>query len=223
MKILKATLFALLILYLPSSRSYAQAPGFAEILEPHGGEAIQSVYTIRGSASHPSFTAYQLSFAYAQDPTGTWFQLGERQENPIIDDGLALWDTSGLSDGEYRLRLEVFLENETSIVAIVEGVRIRNQSAIETPTPGLVTARVTATQIPPTKTPRPTPLPPAAFPGSSNTQRALIAGTMIGFLLLSSLGVYIFIRQRARQRWGMLQMRQILRTKTSKRKSRDKS
>ena len=219
---LKAGLIALLLLFTPSSQSFAQAPGYAEILDPSGGEAIQGVYVIRGSASHPSFLAYQLSFTYSENPSDTWFLLGERQDKPILESGLGLWDTTGISDGNYSLRLEVFLENETSIVAIVEGVRIRNHSTIEAATPGPISAQVTATTLPPTKTPRPTPLPLVTIGGASQIQRALIAGAIIGFLLFSSLGVYLFVRRRTRQRWGMLQMRQIIRDQSRTRKSRDK-
>lgn len=222
MNTLKASLITLLLLLIPSFQSLAQAPGYAEILDPGGGEAIQGVYVIQGSASHPSFRAYQLSFAYSENPSGTWFLLGERQVKPILEGGLGLWDTTGISDGIYSLRLEVFLENETSIVAIVEGVRIRNHTAIEAATPAPIAAQVTATQLPPTKTPRPTPLPPLAQRGTSQIQRALIAGAIIGFIVFSSLGIYLFVRRRTRQRWGMLRMRQIIRDQSRPRKSGDK-
>ncbi len=211
MRYFYSILFILLFLLLPTLTGSAQAPGFAEILEPKGGEAIQGVYTIKGSASHPSFEAYQLSFAYANDPTETWFLLGDRQENQVIEAGLGLWDTTGITDGDYRLRLEVFLENTNVIVAHVEGIRIRNQSPIETSTPAAILAQVTATDLPPTKTPRPTPIPRATSDGASHIQRTFLIGVVIGLFLLSVLSLYLFIRRRARQRWGMLRMRQILR------------
>jgi hypothetical protein len=220
MKLKIATTLGLIFLILPSISSYAQAPGYAEILEPRGGEAIFGVYTIKGSASHPSFKAYQLSFALAGDPTETWFLLGEPQNNSVIEDGIGLWDTTGITDGDYQLRLEVFLENDQSIVTIAEGIRIRNQSPIETVTAAPITELVTATQLPPTKTPRPTPLPPLPVGGSKLVRRAFTAGVIIGFILLSSLGAYLFIRRRARQRWGMLQMRQILRDQAREQKKR---
>jgi hypothetical protein len=221
MNIFLGALIASLMLFLPGFQSNAQAPGFAEVLDPQGGEAIQGVYTIRGSASHPAFLAYQLSFAYAQDPTNTWFLLGEHQENQIVDHGLGLWDTTGISDGEYRLRLEVFLRNETSIVTIVEGVRIRNHTAIEAATPAPFTVQVMPTEPLPTKTPRPTPFPALASQGSSHVQQALLVGAVFGLLSICGLGIYLFIRRRTRQRWGMLRMRQILREQARTRKSGD--
>lgn len=215
-----ANLIAFALLIVSSSRGFAQAPGYAEILDPQGGEAISGVYTIRGSASHPSFLAYQLSFAQMDDPMETWFLLGDPQTTPVQEGGIGLWETTGISDGEYRLRLEVFLENEQSIVTVVEGIRVRNRSTVETATALPVAAQVTATQSPPTKTPRPTPLPPASVDGTLSIQQGFFAGIILGLLFLSSLGIYLFMRRRARQRWGMMQMRQVLRNQDRRREKR---
>lgn len=211
-------LVILLLLLLPTLTGSAQAPGYAEILEPKGGEAIQGVYTVKGSASHPSFEAYQLSFAYADDPTETWFLLGDRQENQVVDAGLGLWDTTGITDGEYRLRLEVFLENNNVIVAIVEGVRVRNRIPVETSTLAPIEVQITSTNIPPTGTPRPTPFPKVVSNGASQIQQAFLIGVVLGLIFLIGLSLYLFIRRRARQRLGMLRMRQILRDRNRRRK-----
>jgi hypothetical protein len=191
-----AILIVIILLITPMFRSFAQAPGYAEILEPGGGEAVYGVFTINGSASHPSFQAYQLSFALSDDPTETWFLLGEPQTNPVIEDGIGLWDTTGITDGDYRLRLEVFLENDQTIVTVIEGVRVRNQTPIETATIAPIAAQVSW---------------------------AFLLGGIMGFIVLGSLGVYLFIRRRARERWGMLQMRQFLRNQTRNQKKRNSS
>lgn len=217
----RAILIVFILLILPMFSSFAQAPGYAEILEPGGGEAIYGVFTITGSASHPSFQAYQLSFALSEDPTETWFLLGEPQSNPVVEGGIGLWDTTGITDGDYRLRLEVFLDNDQSIVAVVEGVRVRNQSTIETATTAPIAAQITATPPPPTKTPRPTPLAPIPTEGSTLIRRAFFAGGILGILVLGGLGVYLFIRRRTQERWGMLQMRQFLRNQTSNQNKRN--
>ena len=203
--------------------SFAQAPGYAEILEPGGGEAIFGVFTIKGSASHPSFQAYQLSFALSDDSTETWFLIGEPQSNSVVDGGIGLWDTTGITDGDYRLRLEVFLENDQVIVALVEGVRVRNRSTIETSTAAPIAAQITATPPPATKTPRPTPLAPIPTDGSTLIRRAFLSGGIMGLIGLGSLGVYLFIRRRTHERWGMLQMRQFLRKQTRNQNKRNSS
>jgi hypothetical protein len=221
MIIKRAVILVFILLIVPMFSSFAQAPGYAEILEPSGGEAIYGVFTIKGSASHPSFQAYQLSFALTNDSTETWFLLGEPQPNAVIEGGIGLWDTTGITDGDYRLRLEVLLENDQSIVTVVEGVRIRNQSPIETVTAAPIAAQMTFTPPPPTRTPRPTPLAPLSTDGSSLIRRAFLAGGILGLIALGSLGMYLFIRRRAQVRWGMLQMRQFLRNQTRNQKKRN--
>lgn len=219
-RIIAFTLAIITLLQAPIIGAQAQTPGYAEIIEPHGGQAISGVFTIRGSASHPAFLHYQLSFALADDPTSTWFLLGEPQTNPIVDGGIGLWETTGIADGDYRLRLEVFLENEQSLVTIVEGIRIRNHSAVETSTSAPVAARVTATPDLPTRTPRPTPLPPLSRDASAQMTRAFTTGGILGLLLLSSISLYLFVRRRAKQRLGMLQMRRALRQQNRRKGNR---
>jgi hypothetical protein len=196
----------------------AQAPGYAEILSPRGGEAIRGVFTIEGTASHPAFASYQLSFAYALDDLQTWFLLGEPQSNPVDESGLGLWDTNGISDGEYNLRLEVFLTNGNSIVSIVEGIRVRNTTPIEPPTAApqeieSLTSPATPTATP---TPRPTPLPPLNQDPTARVEVAFIAGVTVGAILLISLGIYLALRRNAQKRWSMLQMRQLHRDQERK-------
>ena len=80
-------ILGLIVMHLPLVGVAAQAPGYAEIVSPAGGEAIQGVYTIEGTAAHPAFASYQLSFAYAMDELQTWFLLGEAQTNPVTESG----------------------------------------------------------------------------------------------------------------------------------------
>lgn len=196
----------------------AQAPGYADIREPLGGEAIDGVVTIEGSASHPSFVSYDLSFAHSDNPTETWFQIGDAFFTSVTDGRLGLWDTTGITDGFYSLRLRVHLSNNIMLESIVEGLRIRNNTPIETATPQPNRITVTATIALPTRTPRPTPLP---FPGGSDTStvlRTFTKGIIAGVLVLLSLGIYLFIRRRSQERWAVLRMRQMLRSANRKKR-----
>lgn len=194
------------------SQAAAQAPGYADIREPIGGEAIDGVVTIEGSASHPSFVSYDLSFAHSNNPTGTWFLIGDAVYIPVMDGRLGLWDTTAITDGFYTLRLRVHLGNNIMLESIVEGLRIRNSTPIETNTPQPDRISATPTITLPTRTPRPTPLP---FPGGSNPStvlRTFTGGVIAGLLLLLSLGTYLFVRRRSQERWAVLRMRQMLRS-----------
>jgi hypothetical protein len=200
------------------NQAAAQAPGYANIREPLGGEAIAGVVTIEGSAAHPSFVLYDLSFSHSDNPTGTWFQIGDPVHTPVTDGRLGLWDTTGITDGFYTLRLRVHLSNNIVLESFVEGLRIRNSTAIETATPQPDKVTATPTIALPTRTPRPTPLP---LPGGSNPStvlRTFTGGIITGVVVLLSLGIYLFIRKRSQERWAVLQMRQMLRNANRKKR-----
>lgn len=193
------------------SAAQAQAPGYAEITSPDPGEAVQGLVTIEGSASHPLFSAYELDFTFQDAPLDTWFPIVETRDVQIVDGRLGLWDTTGISDGDYKLRLRVSLENGTTLEDLIEGVRIRNQSAIEPATPVAADAsRPTQTPVPPTPTARPTAIAIPEAPGGSAVTAALKSGLIIGAVAMTALGIYLFIRRRIRVRWAIRRMRRML-------------
>jgi hypothetical protein len=189
----------------------AQAPGYAEIVSPSPGEAVQGLVTIQGSASHPLFMSYDLTFTYQDAPISTWFPIVEDRDVEAVDGRLGLWDTTGISDGEYRLRLRVHLENGTTLEDVIEGIRVRNKSIIETPTPAAVGGSLpTVTAPPPTPTLRPTPILPIESPGGSSVFTALRNGLIIGAILTTASIIYLYVRRSIRIRWGILRMRRML-------------
>ncbi len=191
-------------------RASAQAPGFAQITSPGGGEAVRGLVTIEGFAAHPRFEHYELAFAYPEDPTDTWFAIGEPSRQPVEAGPLGLWDTSGITDGNYHLRLRVFLDNGTALEHIVDGLRIRNYTQIETPTAAAVVApQGTPTAAPPTATPRPTPLPPFDRGGAEKTMSAFTAGMILGGISLTGALAYLAARRSLRLRWSTLRMRRM--------------
>lgn len=189
----------------------AQAPGYAEIVSPNPGGVVQGLFIIEGSASHPLFEAYDLSFTFQQAPLATWFPIVETRRVEVVDGRLGLWDTNGISDGEYKLRLRVFLENGTTLEDVIEGVRIRNVSPVETSTPAAIGGTLpSATPPPPTPTPRPTPIALVEAPGGSSVLVALQSGLFVGGMIVLGLGAYLYVRRRLRIRWGILRMRRML-------------
>jgi hypothetical protein len=185
----------------------AQGVGLIQITSPASGEAISGVVTIAGSATHDDFLGYDLAFAYAENPTGTWFPLGEPVQAPVAAGRLGLWDTTGITDGEYSLRLRVWLQDGTALVAQVDGLRVRNQTPNETSTPA------------PSATPGPTSSPtprPAAEPaasaapprsGAGRVRAAFILGIAGSLFILAALGGYTLARATLRQRWAALRSR----------------
>jgi hypothetical protein len=177
------------------------------IHHPSEGEAIQGVVTIEGSASHPDFNYYELSFTYADVSSQTWFPLSEPSTTPVTSGALGLWDTVSIADGNYNLRLEVFLLDGTSLVAVVEKIRIRNSSPIETNTPAPVVETLTPSPIPPTPTNFPTPISPAAGNGQSSVLLNMCLGAFGTILLFSALAAYIQTSRATRLSLGALRMR----------------
>ncbi len=182
-------------------------PGFAEIVQPAEGQALQGIVTIRGTAAHPAFEAFELAFSFDPDPTETWFALGEPVDTPVVDGRLAIWDTGPISDGNYRLRLRVRIEGGAPLVAIVEDLRVRNYTPTEAPL-GLAGQPATAT-------PEATPTPESFEPDRPAEIRpdlfktTLTVGAVAGVTLPAFLALYQFFAPRARAHAGFLRMRRL--------------
>lgn len=143
------------------------------ISAPVAGQKLQGKVDITGTTDVPNFASAELAFTYASDPSDNWFTI-QVLSQPVLDSILAVWDTSFISDGDYKLRLRVTLQDGSFQDAIVTDLHVRNYTP-DTPTP-IVTVAITETQaaLPfspptlvviteaPTQTPRSTPtqLPP---------------------------------------------------------------
>lgn len=173
------------------------------ITEPLPGQALQGKINIIGSTNAADFQMTEVEFAYANNPTVTWFLIEQLYE-PVSDGLISQWDTSTISDGVYDLRITVHLEVGSQTITIIPGLRVRNYTPIETATPTLTSTLQPGNTPEPTMTPSPantivpptnTPLPtnPARL-SNSDISRSMGFGallTLCGFLLI---GVYIIIR-----------------------------
>ena len=90
----------------------AQDSASLAITSPAPEEVLRGEVTITGSTDIPNFIFAQLDFAYAANPTNTWFNI-QTFSQPIADSTLAVWNTTSISDGDYVLRLRVTLEDGT--------------------------------------------------------------------------------------------------------------
>lgn len=185
------------------------APGVVEaqfafevrIDSPQTGEAVQGVIPVNGSAAVDGFISYQLAFSHRDDATETWFVIAN--SNDVITGGiLGEWDTSNITDGTYQLRLIVQRENEDPIVVLIEGLRVRNYTPIETETPGPTQTAAPGETAVPSKTPlpiTPTDLPMNQAELSAREIRASFsAGTLGAIFVFLVLGIYAALRRRMR-------------------------
>lgn len=137
----------------PSTTQPIEIPSPA-ILSPRPSQAIQGSVPIIVNTAVEGLISVELSFAYSQDATNTWFPLAQGDQ-AVSNEALILWDTSTISDGVYTLRLIVSQSDGSQNTVVVPSLRVRNYSPIETDTP---------TPILPTETPPPgdTPIPTSA-------------------------------------------------------------
>jgi hypothetical protein len=148
----------------------AQTAPPVAITSPAAAEVLRGQVTVAGTMDVPNFASAQLDFAYASNPTDTWFTIQAFSE-PVTDSTLAVWDTTSITDGDYVLRLRVNFDDGTFQEATIP-VKIGNDAVPTStpaptatpedvtglfPTPFLLAASPTPTEVPP---PTPTALPP---------------------------------------------------------------
>jgi hypothetical protein len=200
---------------------YAQAPGYAEILTPRSGTAVSGVVTVEGTADHPAFVDYRLAFSYADNPTDTWFQLGQPVESRVRQGTLGVWDTSGLTPGAYQLRLTVDLEGSASLETIVGDLRVGLPAVVPPAEPSATPARTVPTAtLPAIAAPPPQgPAPAARTPGDPVGFAAIIGGaTAAAFLIF--LAAFLPLRRRLSVWAGSMRMRRVLRREEQQRQAR---
>lgn len=168
----------------------------AAILVPLAGQAVQGRIPVWAYTAIQGFQKAELFFGYAEDPTGTWFLIGQSAE-PVLGGEIGTWDTSLITDGNYDLRLLITLQDGDQVETVVHGLRVRNYTPVETdtPTPVIPTdtpqpgEKPTSTVTPlPTITPTPTPLP--TNPAEMTTEQ--ITGSL-GKGALAALGAFVIL------------------------------
>jgi len=81
--------------------------GQAIIREPVEGEIVSGIVTVIGSADAPAFANYALQYGISHDPGAFSAPFVGPIGNPVIDNVLGQWDTTGLGEGPHTLRLVV--------------------------------------------------------------------------------------------------------------------
>ena len=175
------------------------------ITSPVAGDAVQGIVTVMGTSGLPGFVFMDLAFAYDSNPTNTWFRIAT-SDQPVSNGPLGIWDTTGITDGVYSLRLRVTLTDGSHREALVTGFRVRNYTPIETatpvetptPTPELVEPTPAATATPtstPFHTPTLLPTNPAVVT-TGDVKNSLIYGALTAIVIFSIVGVTARFRRR---------------------------
>ena len=197
---LRFSLFLLLFLI-----AAQDAPPLA-ITSPAPDELLRGQVTVTGKVDFPIFLSAGLDFAYAGDPTNTWFNI-QGFAQPLPDSTLAVWDTTSITDGDYVLRLRVNFEDGT-FQEVTVPVKVGNDlqptqtpeptatpepDAVLIPTPFLLAASPTPTELP---RPTPTALPPnPASLGQSQIYASLGRGALVILGLFALAGLIVRVRR----------------------------
>jgi hypothetical protein len=176
------------------------------INSPAPDEILRNQVTVTGKVDVPSFVSAQLDFAYAPNPTNTWFTI-QTFSQPFTDSTLAVWDTTSITDGDYVLRLRVSFEDGTFqevTVPIKIGNDVLPTPTFEptiTPEPESVlipTSFLLAASPTPTDVPRPTPTALPANPaslGKNQIYASLGRGALVILGLFALAGIIIRVRR----------------------------
>jgi hypothetical protein len=180
------------------------------ITSPTAEETLRGSLPIRINATLPGINAWELSFAFVDNPTDTWFLLARGNE-PFSGD-IIPWDTTLLTDGDYALRLRGFFAEAYRDV-IIQPLKIRNYTS-DTPTPAAsptpentstATAIITLVTVTPTHTASPnaparlspTPLPPnPAILRNEQIAESALRGAGYSLLAFGVIGFLAWARRK---------------------------
>jgi hypothetical protein len=173
--------------------------GDPAIVSPRPGEVLQGVVTISGTSDVTGFSSAEIAFSFTDDPTGTWFLIATNSQ-AVINDKLTTWDTTVITDGNYVVRLRVTLLDGSTRETLVSGLRVRNYTPVETPTPMPVVPEATPLPtITPTGTPFPTPTALARNPATlvpRDVSTSILYGGLMAISILILLSIYLWLRRK---------------------------
>jgi hypothetical protein len=202
-RLMKLRFFLFLVLILVAAQDEPQIA----ITSPLAGEVLRGEVTISGTTEIPNFFSAQLDFAYASNPTDTWFPI-QTLSQPVADSTLTTWNTTSISDGDYTLRLRVnLLDNTFQEITVPIGIgndmvastqtvaptSTMNAVEVQIPTPFLLAASPTPT-TPPRPTPTALPTNPAAL-GQTAIYASLGRGALVILGLFAFSGLIIRLRR----------------------------
>ncbi len=206
MRLLPAVILALVGL---ASQGFALQRANATIVVSNlqAGSVLQGIYPIQGTIQADQFISYEVNFGYSDDQTGTWFLIAQATQ-PVQDGVLASWDTTQITDGNYRLRVLVRFTDGSTQEQLVPDLRVRNYTPPDPnqATPELVTTSVPVSTTIPTATPSPMTATSTTFsanPGSMSQedfQNALLHGAGISGGIFILIGLYLVFRKRPHRR-----------------------
>lgn len=173
------------------------------ITAPESGDVVEGVIEIRGSVPEEAFSSAEVLYAYEQAEVETWFLI-TRLDKVVQDDVLATWDTTTITDGEYRIKLVMKTASGNEYHVIVEHLQVSNYSRVQDQTPGaseIQTGQTSASAAirAATAAPEENKVNPASIE-KQDAQLAVVSGIITALAVLGLLVIYSSIQSRQRRR-----------------------
>lgn len=169
---------------------------------PAEGEYLQGAVTISGGINVNDFSSYEAAFAYEDGrEKPVWFLI-RRDINQVQKGTLAVWDTTTITDGEYRIQLLVQTGDGRQLIKEVRHLHVSNYSPVpggistEAAQPAAQKANNTASAV------RPAPIEIPSNPAvlsENDLKSSLLKGILGALGLLLLLGLYLLISRRIRR------------------------
>lgn len=184
---------------------FQQSIAVIEVTTLHPGAILQGVVPIHGTVGTDQFSGYEISFSYTEDTTGTWFLINQDNQ-PVQDGTLASWDTTLITDGDYRLRVQVKFADGTTDEYLVPDLQVRNYTPSEqiTATPDVQSPTAQFTAIPLQSSPTDGGVTSTPFknnPGSltqNDFRKIILLGAGFSGILFLIFGLYLAIFKGSR-------------------------
>jgi hypothetical protein len=174
----------------------APAPA-VEIVSPQKGQVLQGSVEIIGTIPPDGFVSGEVSYAYSQSDTETWFSIGSISQ-PVTNGILAVWDTSTISDGDYKIKVTVNDAGSEPQEVVVNQVLVRNYTPVQSTATPVPQATVNSETVTPTflatQLAVATPYPPN--PGALTAlqvRSGMRFGIILGVLAMAALGIYALL------------------------------
>ena len=170
------------------------------VTSPQRDTTIAGVVEISGSVPAEGFDYAEVSYAFQESNTTTWFLIS-RVERVIQDEVLANWDTTTITDGIYQLRLRAYQTDGQFNDVLVNNLSLANYSHAVDSTQSAPGTFVTMTPtIQSAQIDYPTPLPENEMMlRSIQVTNYLFFGLITGVLIMALIGIIALVNSSARK------------------------
>lgn len=105
-----------------------------EIISPAAGSQIRGVVPIVGSVVVPNFQFYKVEWGIGPNP-GQWAIIGDVHDQQVTNNQLEVWNTNGVPDNTYTLRLTGVKNDGNWEEYYVRNLQVANSAPQATATP----------------------------------------------------------------------------------------